>query len=89
MKTDYKYSQGDLVSYATPQLSGRGLIVGIAHTPIFGSGAGYIIQDISKNLPNETYPYSHFCVAEGHLRKIEGDPDSEENSGFYQRITRG
>jgi hypothetical protein len=68
-KTILNLQQGDKVEYDNGAMRGQGEVVGIATTPLAVIGASVIIRDLSKNIPNESYPFECFVCSECHLRK--------------------
>ena len=68
------YQQGDIVEYnfgLLMVLKGKGRVVGKAITPQAFIGENLIIEDLSGNLPNEQYPFTHFAAPECCLTRIE------------------
>jgi hypothetical protein len=63
-----KLEQDLIVAYNNGVISGIGRIKGIAITEQPYIGATYIIEDVSKFIPNDTYPYTHLVMAEIHIR---------------------
>lgn len=59
--------QGKIVTYDTQTMKGRARIVGIATTGAAVIGRIVILEDLSENLPNREYPFTHFACAEVHL----------------------
>jgi hypothetical protein len=65
-----KYKEGEHIDYILPGVvKGKGIIRGIATTEVPFIGNIWIVEDLSKNFPNETYPYSHFACPESYLFK--------------------
>lgn len=67
-----KFSNNDLVSYdmRDGHMVGRARVIGVATIGQPLIGPSYILQDLSENVPNETYPYSAFVAFEYMLEKI-------------------
>jgi hypothetical protein len=61
---------GIIVSYEYCGLSGIGIVRGIANIGAPVIGRTVIVEDLSKNLPSETYPFRTFAVPELFLKKI-------------------
>lgn len=69
---EYKFFDNDYVEYFPhPDMVGKGVIRGVCTTDQPVIGATYIIEDISGNVPNKTYPFKFFSVAEIHLKRIQ------------------
>jgi hypothetical protein len=49
-------------------LEGEGVIVGLSHNDIPVLGQGYMVKDLSGNVPNSTYEYDTFSVSAVHLK---------------------
>lgn len=64
-----EWFDGEVVEYDNGQMKGRGKIVGAATTPMAAIGSLMIVEDLSGNIPNEEYPYTHFACNECHLKK--------------------
>lgn len=64
------FKQNDRVYYDANGLKGEGLIVGTCMAMLPVLGKNYIIQDLSGNLPNEVYPFTHFACFEVWLQKV-------------------
>jgi len=60
-----------LVEYDNGILKGDGVVIGLATTEMPIIGIGYIVQDVSGNVPNEVYQYSSFVVHTIHLKVKE------------------
>lgn len=61
--------QGEIICYkylVSPEESFEGFatIVGVASTEQVLIGVTYILKDLSGNIPNNTYPYTHFALPE-------------------------
>jgi len=69
MSPSPKFKQGDIVTYDSQEVKGKGKIVGVSMIPEIIFGTTYIIEDMSNNIPNKTYPYSHFTVKEIFISK--------------------
>lgn len=63
----FRYKSGDEVEYDNGVISGKGKVVGYSGTPMPFIGASLIIEDMSGNIPNGTYPFSVFIVHEVHI----------------------
>lgn len=63
----YDHKQGSKVHYIVAGYSGIGRVCGVATTPVPVIGVTYIIEDMSGNFPNETYPYTHFPCFSLHI----------------------
>jgi hypothetical protein len=57
-----------VVEYDNGVMSGEGIIVGLAISSLPIIGDGYIIKDLSCNVPNDTYQYDSFVVYNIHLK---------------------
>lgn len=55
--------QGKYVYYNNGTIEGFGKIKGLV-TDLPLTGKQYIVEDLVANIPNETYPYNHFVIAE-------------------------
>jgi hypothetical protein len=62
----YKY--GDRVAYDNGVMAGNGRILGVAMKFMQTGASHWIVEDLSSNIPNETYAYNTFVVAECHLK---------------------
>lgn len=56
-----------VVNYDNGVLKGKGIVVGTSSTGLPVLGVGYIIKDISGNIPNSTFQYDTFVVHAVHL----------------------
>ena len=65
------YKDGDVVYYDNGVIRGLGRVVGIALSELPFCGAHYILEDLSGNIPNETYRYGYFICMEIQM-KSEG-----------------
>lgn len=65
MENSYKEDQ--VVKYSVGLLKGKGKIKGIATVDMPYIGKQYIVEDLSGNIPNQQYPYTHMVVFEIHL----------------------
>ena len=63
------FKQGDIVKYDLGVLKGTGRISGISCSGVPFGRKAYIIEDMSLNMPNKIYPYTHFTCFEIHLEK--------------------
>lgn len=71
-----RLSQGDVVFFQIVlgdenRLCGHAIVRGISVVEMPVLGYTYILEDISGNFPNETYPYTHFACPEVWLTKGE------------------
>ena len=75
--------QGTRVDYDVQTLKGKGTIVGIA-SRMPGTIVYIIEPDKAQNIPNETYPYSHFVCPDGQLmiidEKLSKEPEDRKDS---------
>ena len=62
---------GDWVHYKMGSLEGHDVILGKSTMEFPILGAFYILEDLSGNIPNEAYPYTHFTCPEVWLTDIE------------------
>lgn len=69
MKT--KYINGQKIKYESPAFCGVGVVRGIAITEKPFVGIGYIVEDLSNNVPNETYPFDCMVVFENWISEVE------------------
>lgn len=61
--------QGDIVSYQVHNMKGKARVVGVSSSAQPVIGRMLILEDLSGNIPNETYPYTHFTAPEVLLEK--------------------
>ena len=61
-----RYLQGEVVYYDDSVIKGQGEIVGLANQRDGGTTV-WIIKDLSRNVPNATYPYSTFNMMGSYL----------------------
>ena len=80
-KTEYK--NGDVINYDNGVMHGIGRIRGIAQTGEACIGRTFIVEDLSGNIPNETYPFSYFAMFECH---ITTKPDTQELNDAFAAI---
>lgn len=68
MNENEKLPYNTVVDYDNGIINGRGVVVGIgiSEQPVVGSG--YIVKDISGNLPNDTFKYDTFLIYGIHLK---------------------
>ncbi len=66
-----KFKDGDIVDYDFNHLGGVGCIVGVSttHNPVLGRM--WIIEDLSDNIPNETYKFKMFVCPEINIEHHE------------------
>lgn len=65
------YKNGEQITYHLSNgVNGKGKVVGIAAHPTKETGFGYIIEDLSKNIPSTAYPYSHMIVFDSQIIKL-------------------
>lgn len=69
-------SQGDIVFFQillgdsdNNRFCGHAVVRGISSVESPVLGRTYILEDLSGNLPNETYPYTHFVCPEAWLSR--------------------
>ena len=65
---DFAWKENDIVKYDIGLLKGKGKIKGVANSGVTLLGKSYILEDLSGNIPNDTYPYTHFVCFEIHLQ---------------------
>lgn len=65
------FNSGEVVRYNNGEISGKAIVVGIANNHIPILGIGYILKDMSRNIPNETYKYDCFVCFSTFLTCIE------------------
>ena len=65
-----KYKNKDKVKYKIEKTEGEALVVGhsMSNQPILG--AGYILQDLSGNFPNDIYDFETFQCFECWMEKL-------------------
>ena len=68
---NYQFNQDELVAFNSGELTGRGLVKGVALTaqPVIGNL--YMIEIVESNtsFPNVTYPFTTVAIAECFLEK--------------------
>lgn len=67
------YILNDIVDYDNGVAKGRGKVKGIAQNAYPVIGRTFILEDVSGNFPNETYPFTHFACFECQMKPID-DP---------------
>ena len=67
---NYKFSENQSVTYNNGVMQGQGIVCGYATTELPVMGSMVIIKDMSGNLPNPTYPFKFFTVAECHMKPV-------------------
>lgn len=65
---DIKYENGAIIEYDNGIIRGKGIIQGIASNYVPVIGTGYIVKDLSGNIPNTVYTYDTFVVHQVHIR---------------------
>lgn len=64
------YPNGTKVKYDNGVIKGEGVVVGYSVIEQSVIGATAIVEDQSGNIPNASYPYTHFACAEIHLKPV-------------------
>lgn len=76
------YKPNDIVEYKLGLLKGKGKVVGKT-APQASMGEMIIIEDLSGNLPNKQYRFTHFAAPESCLKRV-GAADSSEKNKFLE-----
>ena len=64
---EYLYKQNDIVHYRVDSLlKGKAKVVGVTVSSVVPT---YILEDLSNNIPNDTYKYTHFGCFETWMSK--------------------
>jgi hypothetical protein len=77
MKSEFEeLKEGDLVSFKLPDIDEKiyGIIRGKALVELPEIGSTYIIEPVSNNFPNETYPYSFIALPQVLTKLTKGFP---------------
>ena len=67
MQLAFKFTYGQLIRYDNGVISGPGMVVGIAANDLPVVGVSWIVEDLSGQFPNDSYPYKSFVVMDCHL----------------------
>jgi len=61
---------GTVISYDNGVIKGNGIIVGLSSKDIPIIGVGYIVKDLSGNIPSDVFKYDTFIVFSIHIKEL-------------------
>ena len=85
---NFKFQMNDVVEYNTGMTQGIGRVVGCAMTEQPVIGALYMIEDMSRNVPNATYPFRTLPCFEQGMKKLHDGEDYDKILDAVRQVVR-